>query len=57
MSAQDPLLITKKGEMQLNQSKIDTVGALKAGSILPSFGNIDIGWGEGSELKAGTLTI
>ena len=57
VSAQDPLLITKKGEMQLNQSKIDTVGALKAGSILPSFGNIDIGWGEGSELKAGTLTI
>ena len=43
VSAQVPLTVSETGEMILNQSQITTVGALEQGSILDSFGDINIG--------------
>ena len=50
VSAQAPLSVDSSGGVQLNQSAITRVGALVSGSILPSFGDIDIG---SSSLTAG----
>jgi len=54
VSASVPLSISSSGEMELNQSLITTVGALEKGSILPTFGDINI---ENTALKASELTV
>ena len=54
VTAQTPLTISDVGKVILNQSQITTVGALEAGSILPTFGDINIG---NSALMAQELTV
>ena len=49
-----PLEIDDKGIVELHQKNITTVGALEQGSILPSFGDINI---ENSALTAELLTV
>jgi len=54
VEAVPPLRIATNGSVILDQWKITTVGALQHGSILPTFGDINI---ERSNLTAGTLTV
>ena len=54
VSATAPLSVSSTGDVILNQENIARVGALTHGSILPTFGDINIGR---SNLTTGQLTV
>ena len=54
VSATAPLSVSSTGDVILNQENITRVGALTHGSILPTFGDINIGR---SNLTTGQLTV